>query len=67
MKNEKPTGGHARFAGAGQRFLVVLLFAVFAGLIWLAWTGRFDGEVQQVAGWLGDKYASLSAWLKRNL
>ncbi|GAA4857743.1 hypothetical protein [Luteimonas vadosa] len=67
MKNENPTGGHARFAGAGQRLLVLLVFAVFAGLVWLAWSGRFDAEVQQVAAWLSDRYASLSAWVRRNL
>lgn len=67
MKNRDPSVHHPRFASTGQRLLSVLLLASFAGLIWLAWSGRFDSEVQQTAVWLREYYTALKAWFSANL
>ncbi len=52
MKNHNPSSGNPRFASFGQRLLSLLVLAVFAYLIWLAVTGRYDHEVNRVAHWL---------------
>jgi hypothetical protein len=52
MKNHNPSGGNLRFASLGQRLLSLVVLGVFAYLIWLALTGRFDHEVNRVARWL---------------
>jgi hypothetical protein len=52
MKNHNPSAGNTRLASLGQRLLSLLVLAVFAYLIWLAVTGRFDHEVNRVAHWL---------------
>lgn len=67
MKEQDSSVRHPRFAGTGQRLLVVLLFAVFAGLVWLALDGRFDGEIQQVTAWLREHYHAVARWLRANL
>lgn len=38
--------------GFGQRLVALVMLAVFAVLIWLATSGRFDAEVDRVAQWL---------------
>lgn len=43
---------HLGFASFGQRLLSLVVLGVFAYLIWLAVTGRFDHEVNRVAHWL---------------
>lgn len=52
MKNHNSSAGNTRLASLGQRLLSLLVLAVFAYLIWLAVTGRFDHEVNRVAHWL---------------
>ena len=52
MKNHNPSGGNLRFASLGQRLLSLVVLGVFAYLVWLALTGRFDQEVNRVARWL---------------
>ena len=52
MKNHNPSGGALRFASLGQRLLSLVVLGVFAYLIWLAASGRFDHEVNRVAHWL---------------
>lgn len=52
MKNHNPAGRRLRFAGLGQRILALLVFVVLGYLIWLAYTGRYDSEVNRVAGWM---------------
>lgn len=52
MKNGNPSGGKLRFATTRQRSLSLLMFAVFALLIWLAWSGRYDAWINQLAAWL---------------
>lgn len=52
MKNQNPSGGKLRFANTRQRLLSLLMFAVFAVLIWLAWSGRYDAWINQLAQWL---------------
>lgn len=60
MKNHNPSGGHLHFAGLGQRLLSLIVLGVFAYLIWLAWTGQFDHEVNRVARWLQAQYNALA-------
>ena len=36
----------------GQRLLALLVFAVLGVLLWLAYSGHYDGEVNRVARWL---------------
>jgi hypothetical protein len=60
MKNENPSGRNLRFASLGQRLFSVFVFAVFAYLIWLAWTGRYDTEVNRFAAWLREHYNALT-------
>jgi hypothetical protein len=59
MKNSNPSGSKLHFATTGQRLLAVWLFAVYATLIWLAWTGRFDAQINAMAAWLRDHYNAL--------
>ncbi len=59
MKNHNPSGGRLRFASTWQRLLAMLVLAVFAGLIWLAWSGRYDREINAFAAWLERQYEAL--------
>ena len=59
MKNDTPAGGNLKFAGFGQRVLSLLVFVVFAALIWAAWSGRYDREVDKVAGWMKSHWHAL--------
>lgn len=52
MKNHTPGGRRLRFASTGQRLFTVLLFVVFAALVWAAQSGRYDREIGQAARWL---------------
>lgn len=52
MKNSNQSGRKLRFATSRQRMLSLLMFAVFATLVWLAWSGRSDVWFYQVAAWL---------------
>ena len=36
----------------GQRLLALLVFAVLGVLLWLAYSGRYDVEVNRLARWL---------------
>lgn len=59
MKNHNPAGDKLHFATFGQRLFALFVFAVFGYLIWLAWTGRFDAEVNRLAGWLREQHDAL--------
>jgi hypothetical protein len=59
MKNDNPVGNKLHFASAGQRMLSLLVFVVFAALIWVAWSGRYDREVNRVAGWMRTHWHAL--------
>jgi hypothetical protein len=59
MKNHNPAGRRLHFASAGQRLFAIFVLAVFGYLIWLAWTGRYDAEVNRLAAWLGGQYHAL--------
>ena len=59
MKNDNPSGGRLQFASAGQRLFSMLLFAVFAALIWVAWSGKYDREVNHVAAWMRTHWDAL--------
>jgi len=60
VKNHNPAGKRLRFTGTGQRLLALLVFAVFAYLIWLAYTGRYDSEVNRLASWLRHQYHAIA-------
>ena len=49
-----------RFATFCERPFSMSVFVVFAYLIWLAWTGRYDTEVNRFAGWLREHYQALT-------
>lgn len=53
MKNSNPSGKQLRFANTRQRLLSLFMLAVFAGLIWLAVSGRSDEIFYGIASWLG--------------
>ena len=59
MKNDNPAANKLHFASMGQRLVSLLVFAVFAALIWVAWSGRYDREVNQVATWLHTHWNAL--------
>jgi hypothetical protein len=60
LKNHNPAGRRLRFASAGQRVLSVLVLAMFGALVWAAWSGRFDSQVNQVASWMQARYEALA-------
>ena len=59
MKNHNPSGNKLHFASATQRIMGTLVFVVIAGLIWVAWSGRYDAEVNQFAAWLRTHWHAL--------
>ena len=59
MKNHNPSGNKLHFATFTQRLMGAALFAVFAALIWFAWEGRFDREVNLVATWMRTHWHAL--------
>ena len=59
MKNDNPSARRLRFATTGQRLLSLLVFAVFAALIWVAWSGQYDREVNRFAGWMRTHWNAL--------
>lgn len=59
MKNPDPSTRSARYAGTGQRLAALIVLGVFAGLVWIAWSGRFDQEVRAVATWMQATYDAL--------
>ena len=50
----RPSGDRLRRSGEslGQRLLALLVFAVLGVLLWLACSGRYDGEINRLAAWL---------------
>lgn len=60
MKNHNPSGRNLRFAGTGQRVLSILVLAVFAGLVWVATSGRFDREINQMSTWMQERYQAFT-------
>jgi len=59
MKNDNPAANKLHFASLWQRMLSLLVFAVFAALIWAAWSGRYDREVNHVATWMKTHWNAL--------
>ena len=59
MKNSNPSGRNLQFASTGQRLFALFVFVVFGYLIWLAYTGRYDTEVNRFASWLRTHYHAL--------
>lgn len=60
MKNHNPAGRRLQFASTGQRLFAIFVLAVFGYLIWLAWTGRYDAEVNRLAAWLREHYDAIA-------
>ena len=60
MKNDNPSGRNLRFASTGQWLMSVMVLAVFAWLIWAAWSGRYDAEINDFARWLRHHYEALT-------
>jgi hypothetical protein len=59
MKNHNPAGGHMRFASLTQRLLSGVVLLTLAALIWLAWSGRYDREVNRLAAWFSQQYHAI--------
>jgi hypothetical protein len=59
MKNHNPAGGHIKFASLTQRLLSGVVLLTLAGLIWLAWSGRYDREVNRLADWISQQYHAI--------
>jgi hypothetical protein len=59
LENQDSPGRNLRFATTAQRVVSLLVLAVFAGLIWLAWSGRFDREINQISAWMRSLYHAL--------
>jgi hypothetical protein len=51
--------GESRLANAAQRMLALLVFVVLGIMVWLAHSGRFDRQVNQVAHWMQHHYDAL--------
>ncbi|MBB5015301.1 hypothetical protein [Rehaibacterium terrae] len=60
MKSADPAHRKLRFARTRQRVASLLLLAVFAWLIWAAYSGRYDAQVQQLADWLQSAWQRLT-------
>jgi hypothetical protein len=52
--NSSEREARARRSGEtiGQRLLALIVFVVLGVLLWLAYSGRYDGEVNRLAHWL---------------
>ena len=48
----------------GQRLLALLVFVVLGVLLWLAYSGRYDGEVNRLAHWLHAGVEALRHWAR---
>jgi hypothetical protein len=59
MKNHNPSGSRLRFASMWQRLLSALLFVTLAALIWAAWSGDYDAQVNRFAAWLQQRWDAL--------
>lgn len=60
MKNSNPAGRRLRFASVGERLMATMVFAVIAGLIWVAMSGRYDREVGGVARWMQSHWEAMT-------
>lgn len=60
MNDTDPPGREPRSAAARRRIAAFVLIAVFAALIWAAYSGRFEAEVRQAADWLRQAWSSLT-------
>jgi hypothetical protein len=49
----------SRSADAMQRMLALLVFVVLGVMVWLAHSGRYDRQVNQVAHWMHHHYDAL--------
>lgn len=59
MKNHNPASRQMKFASVTQRLLSGIVLLTLAVLIWLAWSGRYDHEVNRLAAWFGKQYHAL--------
>ena len=57
------TSGRARRDGIGQRLLSLCVVAVFGVLLWLAYSGRYDAQVDLIAAWLHSHFDAIGKLL----
>ena len=50
--------------GIGQRLLALCVFAVFGVLLWLAYSGRYDAQVDRIAAWLHSHFDAIGMLLR---
>lgn len=60
MTHRTTPGRPSRLAGAGQRLLALLVFVVLGYLVWLAYTGQYDREVNRFAAWMRAQWHALA-------
>lgn len=64
MKNHNPSGRGLRFARTRQRLVAMTVLAIMAYLIWLAWSGQYDTEINRFAGWLQRHTDAAVGWVR---
>lgn len=65
MKNHNPAGRNLRFSSGTDRLMVIVVTIVFVGLLWAAWSGHFDSEINAGARWLERHWDRLVAFVGR--
>ena len=51
--------GRSRRDGFMQRVLALLVFVVLGVMVWMAYSGRYDRQVNHVARWMHQHYDAL--------
>lgn len=65
MKNHNPAGRRLRFSTGVDRLMVIAVTIVFVALLWAAWSGRFDREIDAGARWLERGWDRAAAFVRR--
>ena len=52
MKDTNPPDENLPFANVVRRLIALLVLILFGYLIWLAYTGKYDMRINQIAAWL---------------
>lgn len=59
MTNDHTTGEGSLIANLVRRLLALFVLILFGYLIWLAYTGKYDGQVNRIAAWLHRHFDAL--------
>lgn len=64
--NSSEREARARRSGesVGQRLLALIVFVVLGALLWLAYSGRYDGEVNRLAHGLHGGFDAVRRWAR---